>query len=231
MTRTRWIKALVASGAAVVALPAWAGHEHTEGAKVIHTTEVSTRQNSYIKQLQEKARCEEQRAQQASAQLQQAQSDLARAQDDLTRSRDRLASARDKAPAVSLRSNLLFSSGAAQLPVGSSQQLKDIARTMQENSDTSLTINAYTDDRGDEFANRDLSQRRGEAVKSWFVSQGISGDRINVEGKGESEPIASNGTVEGRVMNRRAELVLETGVGGSGTDSSGSDDQAPKEEK
>ncbi len=53
-----------------------------------------------------------------------------------------------------------------------------------------------------------LSQRRAEAVRDFLVSRGIAQERITVEWKGETEPVASNDTRQGRAQNRRTDITL-----------------------
>ena len=71
-----------------------------------------------------------------------------------------------------------------------------------------LKIVGHTDSDGNEAANRELSQRRAEAVKNALVSvYGIDGSRLQTEGKGEMEPVEDNATTEGKAKNRRVEFV------------------------
>jgi OmpA-OmpF porin, OOP family len=79
-------------------------------------------------------------------------------------------------------------------------------------SDPSLRvkITGHTDDRGTDEYNRELSQRRAQAVLAYFTRQGIARSRLVADGAGESQPVASNGTEDGRSQNRRVELdILE----------------------
>lgn len=66
----------------------------------------------------------------------------------------------------------------------------------------------HTDATGTDNYNRSLSIRRVEAVKAYLVSKGVPSDRIKTEGKGESQPVASNQTREGRAQNRRVEIEV-----------------------
>jgi outer membrane protein OmpA-like peptidoglycan-associated protein len=61
--------------------------------------------------------------------------------------------------------------------------------------------------------NRELSQERASAVRSYLVSRGVDENRIRAEGRGEAEPIASNDDPEGRANNRRVELVVREAEG------------------
>ena len=60
-------------------------------------------------------------------------------------------------------------------------------------------------------ANLKLSQARAEAVRSYLVSKGLPGDKLSAVGRGESSPVASNDTPDGRANNRRVEIVVAGG--------------------
>ncbi|MCB2017796.1 MAG: OmpA family protein [Hydrogenophaga sp.] len=66
----------------------------------------------------------------------------------------------------------------------------------------------HTDAIGTDAYNQSLSIRRVEAVKAYLVSKGVPSDQIKTEGKGESQPVASNQTREGRAKNRRVEIEV-----------------------
>jgi OOP family OmpA-OmpF porin len=66
----------------------------------------------------------------------------------------------------------------------------------------------HTDSVGSNAYNDKLSQRRAEAVKAYLVSKGIESGRLYTEGKGESQPVATNSTVEGRAKNRRVTIEV-----------------------
>lgn len=71
-----------------------------------------------------------------------------------------------------------------------------------------ITVVAHTDSVGTIAYNQKLSERRAESVKSYMVSNGIDGEKIVTEGKGELEPVADNKTKEGRRLNRRATVTI-----------------------
>jgi OOP family OmpA-OmpF porin len=86
--------------------------------------------------------------------------------------------------------------------------LDEAARLLRENSDVRVRVNGHTDATGPEAYNQGLSERRAEAVKNHLVENGVSANRLSTQGLGESEPIASNDTREGRALNRRVELKV-----------------------
>ena len=78
---------------------------------------------------------------------------------------------------------------------------------LKEWGDVDVEVAGHTCSIGTEEYNLGLSQRRAEAVRNYLVSKGVSADRLTVRGYGESRPAVSNDTREGRVQNRRVELV------------------------
>jgi len=76
-----------------------------------------------------------------------------------------------------------------------------------ENPDAQALIEGHTDTDGDADANQRLSERRANAVRQYLIDQGISGDRLEAQGFGESQPILIDG-VEDKVASRRIEFVL-----------------------
>jgi outer membrane protein OmpA-like peptidoglycan-associated protein len=74
--------------------------------------------------------------------------------------------------------------------------------------DTRIEIQAHTDDRGSDELNQRLSDQRAEVVKAYLVEKGIDASRIETKGFGESKPMASNETVQGRSKNRRIDFKV-----------------------
>jgi len=88
--------------------------------------------------------------------------------------------------------------------------LKEIAESMRRHPEWKLTVEGHTDNIGDESANRDLSQKRADAVKEALVTRyGVKRDRLTTAGYGASVPKETNATLEGRAQNRRVELTLQ----------------------
>ena len=73
-----------------------------------------------------------------------------------------------------------------------------------------IQVTGYTDSVGSEKYNQELSMRRAQAAQDYLVANGVDQKRIVLSGMGESNPIASNDTAEGRAMNRRVEVVAES---------------------
>ena len=89
-------------------------------------------------------------------------------------------------------------------------KVAELAEFMTQYPNTVVTIEGHTDNRGKDSYNQALSQRRANAVKEVLISQfGVAEDRLTAIGYGESQPRASNDTVEGRQLNRRVVAVVE----------------------
>ena len=102
--------------------------------------------------------------------------------------------------------DVYFNTDKATLRESSYDALNDLLSAMQTNKAMRVEIAGHTDDRASAEYNKDLSQRRAESVKAYLVENGIAKDRIRAKGYGESEPVASNETEEGRQKNRRVEV-------------------------
>lgn len=116
---------------------------------------------------------------------------------------------------LTLSGSVLFRSGSADLLAVARRRLDEVAEALKTTRNP-LVIEGHTDSQGPEELNEELSHRRAEAVRDYLVERGVDGERIRVTGLGESRPIASNGSTEGRANNRRVEIILERGIGGAG---------------
>lgn len=102
-----------------------------------------------------------------------------------------------------------FASGRATLAGGSKDVLDQIFNLLIQAEDAKLEMVGHTDSEGDADANYILSQSRAEAIKTYMIQKGIPASRFQkVEGKGETEPVADNGTATGRAQNRRVVVTL-----------------------
>jgi outer membrane protein OmpA-like peptidoglycan-associated protein len=103
---------------------------------------------------------------------------------------------------------ILFDTGSDQPRPESAPTFKAIAAMLGEHPGLRLRIEGHTDNVGAAATNRGLSQRRAAAVKTALVQDyRIADERLETTGLGDSKPVASNATVEGRQNNRRVELV------------------------
>lgn len=92
---------------------------------------------------------------------------------------------------------------------GDADQLVDVAgESLRSQPDVRVRIIGYTDATGTDTYNQSLSERRADAVRRRLISEGIPADRIEVEGRGESQPVASNETPDGQRQNRRVEFEV-----------------------
>ena len=79
---------------------------------------------------------------------------------------------------------------------------------LKEYQKTQVKVSGHTDSTGSDSYNQQLSQRRAESVANFLISQGVKPGRFYAIGFGESQPIASNATSQGRALNRRVELDI-----------------------
>ncbi len=103
---------------------------------------------------------------------------------------------------------ILFDSGSNVIKAESYKTLKKIGDLLTDDAALRVCIEGHTDADGADDANLDLSNRRSESVKSYLVSNfGVAADRLECKGLGESKPIDTNDSPEGKANNRRVELV------------------------
>ena len=101
-----------------------------------------------------------------------------------------------------------FRTGSADILPGSYVLLDRAVKVLLEYPEVNLEISGHTDSRGKADYNRDLSQRRADSVKTYFVQRGIASQRLQAIGYGLTRPIADNKTQSGRATNRRTEFRL-----------------------
>jgi outer membrane protein OmpA-like peptidoglycan-associated protein len=101
-----------------------------------------------------------------------------------------------------------FETGESMLLPESFAVLDTVATILNNYPDYKVRIVGHTDDVGRTTSNLQLSKSRAQACFNYFLSRGLSRERMIFEGKGESEPIADNDTEEGRELNRRVEFEL-----------------------
>ncbi|GLS16077.1 outer membrane protein OmpA [Hydrogenophaga electricum] len=110
--------------------------------------------------------------------------------------------------ALSLQAETLFDFDKAVLKPAGKTALDTLVADMAKVDVETVIAVGHTDAIGTETYNQALSVRRVEAVKAYLVSKGVPADRIKTEGRGETQPVASNQTREGRAQNRRVEIEV-----------------------
>ena len=116
--------------------------------------------------------------------------------------------------------DVLFDTAQASLKAGAGSTLDRLAQFMRDYPDRQVMIEGHTDSRGSDEYNRDLSERRADAVRDALVDRTIESGRVRSVGLGETYPVASNDSDAGMQQNRRVEIVIsdEKGAFPSGTE-------------
>lgn len=104
--------------------------------------------------------------------------------------------------------NLFFRTGSFEILPESEPEITRLFALLTENPEIKILVVGHTDNVGEDQQNMILSRQRADAVKNKLLSKGIAPDRIDCEGKGETEPVADNTTDEGRRQNRRTEFIV-----------------------
>ncbi|MBS1977393.1 MAG: PD40 domain-containing protein [Bacteroidetes bacterium] len=104
--------------------------------------------------------------------------------------------------------NIFFETGKATLSPQSRVELGKAIDLMKTNPTMIIEVGGHTDNVGDDASNMKLSHERAKAVREYLVKGGIDGARIQAKGYGESNPVATNDTDEGRSANRRTEFII-----------------------
>lgn len=109
---------------------------------------------------------------------------------------------------VTFDSQLLFDFGKTDVKDANKADLRKLAETLTQNPNSNLLIVGHTDNVGSESFNQTLSKNRARAVSYQLSSDGVNSSRLQVQGKGESQPTTSNDTEESRSQNRRVEIAI-----------------------
>lgn len=111
-----------------------------------------------------------------------------------------------------LEEKVLFDTGKSEIKASAANALNQIAASIgRRYANSQIQIMGFADSRGDKDFNRELSEKRAEAVKNWLIVNGkMPVGRLSVEPMGEAMPTASNSTAAGRQKNRRVEIAVRT---------------------
>ena len=101
-----------------------------------------------------------------------------------------------------------FELNSDRLTFNARRVLLDVANALKQQAGLDVAVEGHTDSLGSDDYNQKLSQRRANAVIAYLVQQGIDATRLKAVGHGESRPVASNETADGREQNRRVEFKI-----------------------
>jgi outer membrane protein OmpA-like peptidoglycan-associated protein len=115
----------------------------------------------------------------------------------------------DRGMVVTFQGEALFKTAKADLLPAAMVKLDQVAETLK-GQERKILIVGHTDNQGGPGQyNQTLSEKRAAAVRDYLVSKGIPADLIRSEGRGPSQPVAENTSIEGRAANRRVEIIVE----------------------
>jgi outer membrane protein OmpA-like peptidoglycan-associated protein len=115
----------------------------------------------------------------------------------------------ERGTVITLSGSVLFATGQSTLLYGAQAQLDKVAEALKTQTERHFVVEGHTDNQGTDAANQILSQKRADAVRDYLIVHGVAEGSISAVGKGPSQPIADNKTVEGRAMNRRVEIIVQ----------------------
>ncbi|MBO9200886.1 MULTISPECIES: OmpA family protein [Niastella] len=109
---------------------------------------------------------------------------------------------------VEFSEKILFGFNQSTLNSTASSNLDKLALVLKEYPDTDIEIQGHTDSKGADDYNMTLSEKRASSVATYLKSKGVASSRIRTKGYGETAPVASNDTEDGRAQNRRVNFLI-----------------------
>ncbi|WP_148252610.1 OmpA family protein [Aidingimonas lacisalsi] len=109
---------------------------------------------------------------------------------------------------LNMPDSVTFAFDSSELTSEARRALDDVTDVLRQYPETRINIAGHTDSTGSEAYNQRLSERRAEAVGGYLQQGGVNASRLSMAGYGESQPVASNETDQGRAQNRRVEVTL-----------------------
>lgn len=109
---------------------------------------------------------------------------------------------------ITFDSGILFAVGKSDLQGEAKTNLTNLAGILNKYPDTAILIEGHTDATGSDESNLTLSRNRAQSVANFLEAQQVAVTRFTIMGYGESQPVATNDTAEGRQANRRVELAI-----------------------
>jgi outer membrane protein OmpA-like peptidoglycan-associated protein len=116
--------------------------------------------------------------------------------------------------AITLKGDVSFDVNSDVVRPGLYTEIDRIAQIMIKYPQTIIRVDGHTDSSGSETYNQQLSERRANSVRTLLVERGVSAQRVSIVGYGETRPVATNDTPEGRQMNRRVEIRIDPNTQG-----------------
>jgi outer membrane protein OmpA-like peptidoglycan-associated protein len=113
--------------------------------------------------------------------------------------------------AVTFDSGLMFDYDSDLIKGPARDNLVNLAASLKKYPKTDAMIVGHTDNAGPDAYNQGLSERRARAARNFLVAQGVAANRVQIAGRGESEPVETNDSAEGRQQNRRVEVAIFAG--------------------
>lgn len=104
--------------------------------------------------------------------------------------------------------NLFFNNNSAEITEDAGMELLNLVAFLNENPDVNIEVAGHTDNVGNDAANLSLSTNRAKSVHEFLIAHGIVGNRVRYRGYGETKPVATNDSEDGRAMNRRTEVTV-----------------------
>lgn len=109
---------------------------------------------------------------------------------------------------MNIPSDISFDTGHANIKSNLQPILDQFAQGLNSQPNSEIRIVGHTDSTGSDSINNPLSVNRAASARDYLVSRGVDGRRIQIDGRGSSQPIGDNNTEAGRAMNRRIEIFL-----------------------
>jgi outer membrane protein OmpA-like peptidoglycan-associated protein len=119
--------------------------------------------------------------------------------------------------AVSVKNDILFDFNSSALRPEARRTINEMAEVFERYADTTITVEGHADAIGSEDYNQNLSEKRAGSVANYIISQGVGSSRVIARGYGETQPVATNETPEGRQLNRRVEIQIKANPEQSGS--------------
>jgi len=109
---------------------------------------------------------------------------------------------------ITFDSGILFTTNSSTLEPQAKTNISKLAVILNKYPDTNILVTGHTDSDGTEQYNQTLSEQRAKSVSDYTMGQGVNSSRLSIIGLGESEPVTTNETVDGKQLNRRVEIAI-----------------------